>query len=90
MFHTVPAKRSRRVGVCGIGVNIPFKLMTSRMFAEWLCVDWFGGELARRRRGRGGLGGRAEDGLVRWRRRRCGREVFTWSGPGVGHWSVLL
>jgi hypothetical protein len=23
---------------CGIGVNIPFKLMTSRMFAEWLCV----------------------------------------------------
>jgi hypothetical protein len=42
MFHTLPAERSRRVGRVrhSIGVNIPFKLMTSRMFAEWLCVDW--------------------------------------------------
>jgi hypothetical protein len=61
---------------CGIGVNIPFKLMTSRMFAEWLCVmgdvEWRGVEEEVSRATRWW----AEDGLVRWRQ-RCGREVFT-------------
>jgi hypothetical protein len=38
----IPCRRSGQGAwaALGIGVNIPFKLMTSRMFAEWLCVDW--------------------------------------------------
>lgn len=83
MFHGVPAERSRRVGRVGHRgkhtVQADDFTHGCGVVVRGL-VMWRGGEEEMSRRTRW-----AEDGLVKWRQRSCGREVlFTCRGPWGG------